>query len=128
MVEAGDSKSLSNLFTKGSHHRNLTLKYLVQNVYNQSKAQRTVSLNSHYNVEFRNKRDASQFRTLATQMCPGDWNWLFNAFEDVTRQPYGYMVFDHHPASSSDEAVLTNIFPGDTLTYYCRGPSTITRV
>ena len=31
MDEAGDSKTLSKLFTKGSHHRNLTVIYLVQN-------------------------------------------------------------------------------------------------
>ena len=56
MDEAGNSKTLSKLFTKGSHHRNLTVIYLVQNVFNQSKSQRTVSLNSHYNVVFRNRR------------------------------------------------------------------------
>ena len=49
MDEAGDSKTLSKLFKKGLHHRNLTVIYLVQNVFNQSKSQRTVSLNSHYN-------------------------------------------------------------------------------
>ena len=63
--EAGESKMLAKLFTKGSHHRNLTVIYLVQNVVKQARSQRTVSLNSHYNVVFRNKRDASQFRTLA---------------------------------------------------------------
>ena len=50
MDEAGDSKTLSKLFTKGSHHRNLTVIYQVQNVFNQSKSQQTVSENSHYNV------------------------------------------------------------------------------
>ena len=28
------STSVADLFTKGSHHRNLTIIYLVQNVYN----------------------------------------------------------------------------------------------
>ena len=65
MDEARDSKTLSKLFTKGSHQRNFTVIYLVQNVFTQSKSQRTVSLNSHYNVVFRNRRDASKFRTLA---------------------------------------------------------------
>ena len=45
MDGAGDSKTLSKLFTKGSHHRNLKVIYLVQNVLHQSKSQRTVSLN-----------------------------------------------------------------------------------
>ena len=33
------SKSVADLFTKGSHHRNLTVIFLVQNVYNKSKSQ-----------------------------------------------------------------------------------------
>ena len=61
---ASSSTSIADLFTKGSHHRNLTVIYLVQNVYNQGKSQITISLNSHYSVVFRNGRDASQFRTI----------------------------------------------------------------
>ena len=72
MAEASSSKSVADLFTKGSHHRNLTVIYLVQNVYNQGKSQRTISLNSHYSVVFCNGRDASQFRTMAYQICPSD--------------------------------------------------------
>ena len=88
MDEAGDSKTLSKLFTKGSHHRNLTVIYLVQNVFNQSKSQRTVSLNSHYNVVFLNRRDASQFRTLAYQMCSDNARWLLDAFKCSTHKSH----------------------------------------
>ena len=41
MDVASSSKSVADLFTKGSHHSNLTVIYLVQNVYNQGKSQRT---------------------------------------------------------------------------------------
>ena len=112
MSEAGDSKALSNLFTKGAHHKNLTVLYMVQNVYNKGRSQRTVSLNTHYNVVFRNQRDASQFRALAYQMQPHDARWLLDAFEDATRAPFGYLVLDHHPRSACDMRVLTNIVPG----------------
>ena len=36
---ASSSASVADLFTKGSHHRNLTVIYLVPNVYNQDKSQ-----------------------------------------------------------------------------------------
>ena len=68
MTEAGNSKTLSNLFTIGTHHKNITVLYLVKNIYNKSNSQRTVSLNTHYIVVFRNERDASQFRSLAYQI------------------------------------------------------------
>ena len=47
-------KSVSNLFTKGSHHRNLSILHLVQNVFDKNKHTRTISLNAHYLVIFKN--------------------------------------------------------------------------
>ena len=108
----------ANLFTRGSHHRNLTVIYLVQNVYNHGKCQRTISLNSHYSVVFCNGRDASQFRTMAYQICPSDARWLLDAFTNATSKPYGYLVLDHHPSTPEDHTVVTNILPGEQLTYY----------
>jgi hypothetical protein len=118
MEEAGSTKTLKNLFTKGSHHKNLTIMYLLQNMYNSGSSQRTASLNTHYNVVFKNPRDASQFRCMASQMHPGDFYWLINAFNDATSRPYGYLVLDHHPQSDDDQRVVTNILPGETITFY----------
>ena len=65
MGVASSSTSVADVFTKWSHHRNLTVIYLMQNVYNKDTIQRKISLNSHYSVVFRNGRDVSQFRTMA---------------------------------------------------------------
>ena len=100
MAVASSSKSVADFFTKGSHHRNLTVIYLVQNVYNQGNSLRTILLNSNYNVVFRNGRNTSQYRTMAYQICPRDGQWLVEAFTDATSEPYGYLVLDHphrHP-------------------------------
>ena len=118
MSVASSSQSVADLFTSGSHHRNLTVIYLVQNVYNQGKSQRTIFLNSLYSVVCRNSRDASQFRTMAYQICPIDARWLVDLFTDATSKPYGYLVLDHHPSTPADQSVVTNIFPGEQLTYY----------
>ena len=120
MGVASSSKSVSDLFIKGSHHINLTVIHLVQNVYeyNQGKSQRTISLNSDYSVVFRNGRDASQFRPMAYQICPSNGHWLVYAFTEATSKPYGYFVLDHHPSTPEDQTVATNILPGEQLTYY----------
>ena len=120
MTEADDSTTLSNLFTKGAHHKNLTVLYLVQNVYNISKSQRTLSLNTHYNVVLSTERDASQFCSLAYTMHPGDARWLLDAFNNATKKPFGYLLLDHHPTSKRDMRVLTNILPGKGLMVYMK--------
>ena len=58
------------LFTNGSHHRNVSMLYLTQNLFHKNRYMRTISLNSHYMVLFKNPRDAGQFSILARQMYP----------------------------------------------------------
>ena len=127
MAVASSSKSVADLFTKGSHHRNLTVIYLVQNVYNQGNSQRTILLNSHYSVVFRNGRDASQFRTMAYQICPRDGQWLEDTFTNATSEPYGYLVLDHHSSTPEDQTVVTNIFPKLQLIYYINSHTKVKR-
>ena len=109
MGVASSSSSVAELITRGSHHRNLTVIYLVQNVYNHGKSQRTISRNSHYSVVFRNGLDASQFRTMAYQICPNISKWLIDSFTDATCKPHGYLVLDHHPSTPENQTVVTNI-------------------
>ena len=54
MDECKDSTEISKLFTKGSHHRNLSVILLIQNLFVQGKTMRTISLNAHYMVIFKN--------------------------------------------------------------------------
>jgi hypothetical protein len=61
---------VTNLFTKYSHHRNLSVMLIVQNLFNINKYHRTISLNTHYMVLFKNPRDMSQIMALAHQMYP----------------------------------------------------------
>ena len=57
-----------DIFTKISHHRNLSVVYLTQNLFYKNKQTRTLSLNSHYIVLFKNARDATEVANLARQM------------------------------------------------------------
>ncbi|CAH3198528.1 unnamed protein product [Porites evermanni] len=67
-IDASKDKRIVNLFTRGSHHRNLSVIYIVQNLFHQGKGSRSISLNSHYLVLFKNPRDKLQILTLAKQI------------------------------------------------------------
>jgi len=41
-------QTVANLFTKGSHHRNVSVVFLAQNLFSKNKFARTISLNAHY--------------------------------------------------------------------------------
>jgi hypothetical protein len=71
MAQSGKDKRISDRFTKGSHHRNLSIIYIVQNIFHQGKEMRNISLNAHYIVLFKTPRDKQQIYMLARQINPG---------------------------------------------------------
>ena len=71
MSQCSNDQRVADLFTRGSHHRGISVLYLMQNLFPPGKLSRTISLNSHYFVIFRNPRDSLGISTLAKQMFPG---------------------------------------------------------
>jgi len=118
MSEAGKSEEASNLFTKGSHHKNITVVYLVQNLFDKGKAHRTISLNSHYIVLFKNPRDQGQVRSLAQQVYPNQVKFFINAFQDATQRDHGYLLLDLHPQTPDPLRVRTKILDNEEMTIY----------
>lgn len=111
-------ESIANLFTKGSHHRNISVVFLVQNMFHKNKHIRTISLNSHYMVLFKNPRDASQFAALARQMYPNQSAFALEAYKDATQQPFSYLFVDLRPEQDDTLRLRANIFPGETQYVY----------
>jgi len=112
------NETIANLFTKGSHHRNVSVVFLVQNMFPKNKFARTISLNAHYMVLFKNPRDASQFANLARQMYPKRSQFAVEAYKDATHEPYSYLLVDLRPEQDEELRLRTNIFPGETHYVY----------
>ena len=113
MSKAGKLEEKSNLFTKGSHHRNITVVYIVQNVFDKGKVHMTISLNSHYMVLFKNPRDEGQMRSLAQQVFPTKVKFFMDSFGEATKKDQGYLLLDLHPLTSDPLRVRTSIFKSD---------------
>lgn len=64
-LQGSENSQIMNLFTKKSHHFNLTVIYIQQTLFNRSPYARTIQLNSQYLVLFKQPRDASQIMYLA---------------------------------------------------------------
>ena len=62
------STDVSKIFTKCSHHRNISVFFITQNIFYKSKDSRTMSLNVHYIVAFNNPRDVTQIATSQTDV------------------------------------------------------------
>jgi len=114
------NESVSAIFTKISHHRNVSIIYITQNMFPKNKHARTISLNSHYMILFKNPRDAGQFATLARQMYPSGSKFAVEAFKDATDAPFGYLLVDMKPDTDEKHRLRTNIFPGELTCVYIK--------
>jgi len=112
------NETIANMFTKGSHHRNVSVVFLAQNLFPKNKFARTMSLNAHYMILFKNPRDVSQFANLARQMYPKTSQFAVEAYRNATREPYSYLLVDLRPEQDEELRLRTNIFPGETHYVY----------
>jgi hypothetical protein len=118
MSEVVKNESVEILFTRTSHHKKLSVIYINQNMFCQGKNARTINLNCHYLILFKNLRDASQVCTLGRQIFPKCSALLEEAYKDCMTTPYGYLVVDLSPHTDDRFRLRTNIFPGqDTIVY-----------
>ena len=99
MAEGGQDKQVLDLFTKDSHHRNITVLYLTQDLFPPGKFSKTINRNAHYLIAFKHPQDQTGIRNVLTQAFPTDWRDKMNLFQRVTSRPFGYLMMDLHPAS-----------------------------
>ena len=115
-LEALNSKSVVDIFTKFSHHKNITTIIILQNLFHQGKYSRDISLNTHYFVLFKNQRDINQVKILGHQL--GISNLLLEAYFDATEDPFSYLLIDISPKSNRELLLRTHIFSEEHLTIY----------
>jgi hypothetical protein len=108
------------IFTRMSHHRNISVVFIMQNLFPKNKFARTMSLNAHYMVLFKNPRDAGQFAVLAKQMYPNSNKFAVEAYKDATGCPYGYLLLDLKPDTDERFRLRTNVFPEENTSVYIK--------
>lgn len=111
---------VTKLFTKGSHHKNTSVIYISQNLFDKNKENRTITLNAHYIVLFKSPRDVLQVQSLARQMYPGKTHYMLEAFADATKEAFSYLLVDLKPDTPDELRLRTKIFPGEMQVVYIK--------
>ena len=109
---------ISKLFTRVSHHKNVSVVYLTQNLFNNNKHNRTISLNAHHMILFKNVRDATQVQCLARQRFLKKSETMMQGYKDATEKPYEYLLVDLTQPMDDRYRLRTKIFPGEVGEVY----------
>ena len=115
MTDARKEKRIVNFFSRGSHHRNLSMIYIAQNLFRQGKDSRSISLKRHYLVLFKNPRDKLQILTLAKQMYPGQTDFFLDQYEEAVKRPFGYLLIDLKTTTQDNCRLRTNVLPSEEV-------------
>ena len=92
MNQVIEDRNVLNLFTVVSHHRKVSIIFLTQNVFEKGKYARSISLNAHYLIVFKNRRDEAQIMHLSRQLYPRDGKFFYEVFNSATETKYGYLI------------------------------------
>ena len=107
MDDVVDDSKMMKVFTERSHHQNISVIFMTQNIFHPGRRARTISLNTQYMVLFENPRDRRQIKTLAQQMYPGDSSNFLKKFNKATSKPYGKLILDLRPNILEKDRFIT---------------------
>ena len=93
-MDSAYSTKVSQLFTKGSHLRNISLVLITQNMFHEGPSSRDISLNSKYIVVSKNPRDMTQIVHLAQHVYPENISSFNKSYLEVCKDPHNYLFLD----------------------------------
>ena len=107
-----------DLFTKHSHHMNFSVFFIVQNLFSGGKYFRCISLQTHYFILFKNRRDEHQIHTFARQLFPSNTHYFMDAYKKATQEKYSYILIDISPHSNPEYSLRSHILPGEVVSVF----------
>ena len=104
MTEAKCDQRIADLFTKGSHHRNISVVYLTQNLFPQGKACGDIILNIQYTAVW------CCITTLSRRIYSSTSATFMKQFERATSYLYGHLVIHLKSSTPEKDRLHTEIF------------------
>ena len=110
MQEAANNKNLTKLFTKQSHHWNVSIVLILQDLYYSGSERKTFFRNAQYLVLFSSPLDKSTVYAVAHRIMPKRVQSFLKVFEMATHRPFGYLYIDGAQNTPTDARLRTDIF------------------
>ena len=120
MAEVRDNADMAAFFTRRSHHENISIFFLSQNIFMKGKHARDISLNCTNLIIFNNPRDKVQIRYLGQQMFPKKNEGFMEIVNDAfsNSNGHGYLYLDFKQETPDNMRIQTGIIPGEERIIY----------
>jgi hypothetical protein len=104
-------QKVSDLFTKGVHHKQVSAIILTQNLFPKGLFARDIRLNTHYITIMKSPLFKSQVMHLGRQVFPEHPKFLYDAYKQATESSYGNLCLDLHPTTHDGLRVMSGVLP-----------------
>ena len=109
LILSDENKEIAEMFILGSHHKNISLFYITQNLFPNCPLFRLMSSNTHYFILFNSQRHFRQINTLARQIfCGKDLNRITNAYIRSSKHPRNFILLSLAPEIPKELTVITD--------------------
>ena len=106
MSVLNNSKKLEELFTRGVHHRKVSVVLTLQNLFYHGGVMKTLRDNAMYIALTKHIQDVSKLDTFARQLESKNSNYFKESYADAVSKKYGYLFCDLHPHSELRDGPL----------------------
>ena len=119
MEEVTNKPEMRTLFTKHSHHKKLSVFFIVQNLHHSGL--REISLNSQYLFVFKSPRDLAQIGYIGREISPTNSKFVTKSYADATKDPFSFLMLDFTQETPEEIRIIRNFLSDDVnkpLTVY----------
>ena len=109
LLNCNHISQIAELFTVDGRHLGISSIFLTQRMFVNNEYFRQISQNSDYFCVFKNPRNSSEIRTLASQLTPGSLE-LIEFYRQATKEPYSYLFINLTQECAQQVKYLCNIF------------------
>ena len=111
----------SDIFTKYSHHLNMSVIFIVQNLFPKSKFMPEIRSNNNYFIFMSNPGDKQQIKNISRRI--DGTTFISDVFQNVTNNnPFSYLFVDLHQETPDEIRVRTNVFPNEETFVFVKVP------
>lgn len=110
MSECGNNKLITEFFTKRTHHENVSIIFISQNLFHEGRERRNFTKNATYLCIFNSPLDQTIAYNMGRKLMPKNLKAFVNLFTHAVGRPYGYLFIDGHQESPRNAMFRTQMF------------------
>ena len=113
MIDSSKDKRIVDLFTHGSHDRNLSEIYIAQNLFHQGKKSQHKPKRSLFAAIQESTRQIAKLDSGQAKVSQALTYFFLNEYEEAVKRPFGYLLIDLKTTTQDNFPLRKNLLASE---------------